>query len=234
MTKSTTASPSLGTGYKYLVAITAANITFQLVSDATAGKIALFWLWPGSVALLYFPFTYIISDVLTEVYGYAQARRVLWLTMAASVVAGLIYQVAIRLPPAPGFEANEAYVRVFGVIPRILVGGWIAVFAGDIANNYTLARMKVAFEGKHLWARTIGSTIVGQGVNTVLFYIIALYGIIPDNLLVPSIITGWILKTAVEVVMTPVTYVVIRKLKKAEGVDHYDRETNFNPFSLSS
>lgn len=234
MPTSTTASNSRGTGYKYLVAITAANITFQLVSDATAGKVALFWLWPGSVALLYFPFTYIISDVLTEVYGYAQARRVLWLTMASSIVAGLIYQVAIKLPPAPGFEANEAYVRVFGVIPRILVGGWIAVFAGDIANNYTLARMKVAFEGKHLWARTIGSTIVGQGVNTVLFYIIALYGIIPDNLLVPSIITGWILKTAVEVVMTPVTYVVIRKLKKAEGVDHYDRETNFNPFSLSS
>lgn len=233
MAEATTVSTSPGAGYKYLIAIVAANITFQLVSDATAGKVALFWLWPGSVALLYFPFTYIISDVLTEVYGYAQARRVLWLTMASSIVAGLIYQVAIKMPPAPGFEGNDAYVRVFGVIPRILVGGWIAVFAGDIANNYTLAKMKVAFEGKHLWARTIGSTIVGQGVNTVLFYIIALYGIIPNSLLVPSIITGWLLKTAVEAVMTPVTYAVIRKLKKAEGVDHYDRKTNFNPFSIS-
>ena len=181
MTKSTTEPTSRRAAYKYLVAFTAANITFQLVSDVTAGKVALFWLWPGSVALLYFPFTYIISDVLTEVYGYAEARRVLWLTMASSIVAGLIYQVATYMPPAPGFDANEAYVRVFGVIPRILVGGWIAVFAGDIANNYTLARMKVAFGGKHLWARTIGSTIVGQGINTVLFYIIALYGIIPTT-----------------------------------------------------
>ena len=234
MNESTVPSTSRrGEQYKYLGVITAAFITFQLVSDVTAGKLTLFWMWPGSVALIYFPFTYIISDVLTEVYGYAQARRVLWLTMAASIVAGLIYQLVVRLPAAPGFEVNEAYTTVFGVIPRILVGGWIAVFAGDIANNYTLAKMKVAFDGKHLWARTIGSTIVGQGVNTVLFYVIALYGIMPDGLLIPSIIFGWVFKTAIEAVMTPITYVVIRKLKKAEGVDHYDRDTKFNPFSIS-
>ena len=112
--------------------------------------------------------------------------------------------------------STGCYARVFGVIPRILVGGWIAVFAGDIANNYTLAKMKVAFGGKHLWARTIGSTIVGQGINTVLFYIIALYGIIPSNVLVASIITGWLLKTAVEVVLLPVTYRVIAYIKRHE------------------
>lgn len=218
--------------YKILGLLTVLNITFQLISDVTAGKIVQLWIFPVSVTVLYFPVVYIISDIMTEVYGYARARRVLWLTLLASVIAGLIYQLVVYLPPAAGFDANEAYVRVFGVIPRVLLGGWIAVIVGDILNNYVLAKMKVWMKGRHLWMRTIGSTIVGQFANTVLFYLIALYAILPNNILATSILSAWLLKVAVEIVLTPITYFVIGKVKEIEGEDYYDKDTDFNPLSV--
>jgi len=205
----------------------------QLVSDVTAGKLISFAGFSVSVTVLYFPFTYIFADVLTEVYGYAKARRALWMVLICSVLAGLIYQVAVYMPAPEGFDASDAYRRVLGIVPRVLVGGWIAVFAGEISNNYVMAKMKLVFKGRHLWARTIGSTIVGQFTNTVLFYVIALYGVIPNNLLVESVLMGWILKVAVEAVMTPVTYWVVGRLKVAEKEDYFDRDTNFNPFILT-
>ena len=185
-----------------------------------------------SASILYFPITYIFADIMTEVYGYAKSRNVVWQVLLASVIAGLIYQLVVWLPPAMGFDANDAYARVFGSIPRILLGGWIAVWVGGILNDYILAKMKVWTNGKYLWARTIGSTIVGEGANTVLFYLIALYAIIPNNLLVSSVLSGWFLKVVIEAVFTPVTYFVINKLKKAEGEDYYDRNTNFNPLII--
>ena len=230
--KKETKSPSTSKQYKYLGLITALYITFQLVSDITAGKIVQLGIFNVSATVLYFPFTYIIADVLTEVYGYAKARSVVWMVLLSSVIAGLIYSIVVFLPPAVGFDANDAYARVLGQIPRILVGGWIAVFVGGILNDYILAKMKIWTKGKHLWARTIGSTIVGEGANTVLFYVIALYAIIPTNLLIASILSGWFLKVAVEIIMTPVTYKVVAKLKKVEGEDYYDTNTNFNPLII--
>ncbi|QQS61517.1 MAG: queuosine precursor transporter [Candidatus Moraniibacteriota bacterium] len=220
--------------YKYLGLITALYITFQLVSDITAGKIVQLGIFTVSATVLYFPFTYIFADVLTEVYGYAKARSVVWMVLLASVLAGVIYSIVVLLPPAAGFDANSAYVRVLGQVPRILFGGWIAVWAGGILNDYVLAKMKIWTKGKYLWTRTIGSTVVGEGVNTILFYVIALYAVIPTNLLVASILSGWLLKVVVEVIMTPVTYKVVEKLKKAENEDYYDYETNFNPLKLES
>jgi queuosine precursor transporter len=219
--------------YKLLTLLTVLNVMFQLVSDVTAGKIIELFTFPVSITVLYFPFVYIISDVMTEVYGYAQARRVLWYTLIASVVAGIIYQLAVFLPPAEIFGLNEAYTTVFGIVPRVLIGGWIAVFVGDIVNNYILAKMKIRSNGKHLWARTITSTFGGQFVNTVLFYVIALSGILPTNILVISIVSAWLIKVAVEVILTPVTYWVVAKVKKIEGEDHYDRDTDFNPLSIN-
>ncbi len=218
--------------YKYLGLITALYITFQLVSDVTAGKIVQLGIFTVSATVLYFPFTYIFADVLTEVYGYAKARSVVWMVFFSSVIAGLIYSVVVFLPPAISFDANDAYVRVLGQIPRILVGGWIAVWVGGILNDYTLAKMKVWTKGKHLWTRTIGSTIIGEGANTVLFYTIALYAVIPTALLVTSILSGWFLKVIVEIIMTPVTYKVVAKLKKVEDEDYYDYNTNFNPLII--
>lgn len=220
--------------YKYLGLITLLYVTFQLISDVTAGKIIAMGPFTVSVTVLYFPITYIIADLLTEVYGYAQARKAVWYVFLASVIAGLIYWLVSVLPPAPMFEGNEAYKAVLGQVPRILIGGWIAVWVGGMLNDYILAKMKVWTKGKHLWMRTIGSTIFGEGANTVLFYLIALYGIIPNSLLLASILSGWLLKVVVEVVFTPVTYAVVKKLKKIENEDYYDKDTNFNPFKLKN
>jgi len=216
--------------YKYLGLITALYITFQLVSDVAAGKIVQLWVFPVSVSILFFPFTYIFSDILTEVYGYARSRRVVWTVLLTSVIAGLLYQIAVFAPSAPGFIDGQAYTRVFGSVPRILLGGWIAVWAGGIANDYLLAKLKVLTQGKYLWTRTISSTIVGEGINTILFFVIALSGVLPNELLVSSILSGWFIKVLVEVVFTPVTYLMVHRLKRAEQEDYFDTDTKFNPF----
>lgn len=216
--------------YKLLVLFTCLNIAFQLISDVTAGKLISILGFAVSITVLYFPFTYIISDILTEVYGYAKARSVLWITLLCSVLAGLLYQVVAYWPPVGFFENNDAYITVFSSVPRILIGGWLAVFAGDFSNNFCLAKLKVITKGKYLWLRTISSTIVGQLANTSTFYIIALSGLMPKNLLFQSIMAGWIIKTGVEVLFTPITYIIVGWLKKVENEDFYDKETNFNPF----
>ena len=220
--------------YKYLGFITCLYITFQLVSDVTAGKIIDVFSFPVSVTVLFFPITYIFSDILTEVYGYSNARNVLWTVMICSITAGLIYLLVVALPPSHIFDANEAYKRVLGQVPRILIGGWLAVFSGDITNNFVLAKMKLITKGRFLWTRTIGSTIFGQFVNTAVFYFIGLAGVIPLSILFTSIMSGWIIKVIVEIVFTPVTYYIVAKLKKAEDEDYYDNKTNFNPFIIKS
>ena len=219
--------------YRFYWPIVCLYVAMQLISDVTAGKIISLGGLPVSVTVLYFPITYIFADILTEVYGYSQARRAVWTVLLCSILAGLLYQVAVYMPPASDFDANEAYARVLGSVPRILLGGWIAVFAGEIFNDFVLAKMKVWTNGKHLWARTITSTVFGQLVNTALFYTIGLFGVLPTDLLVRSILTGWIIKTCVEVVMTPVTYTVVLNLKRIEQEDYFDRKTDFNPFKLS-
>ncbi len=218
--------------YKYLGLITTLYITFQLISDVTAGKIVQFGSFTLPASILYFPITYIFADILTEVYGYTKARSVVWQAFLASVVAGLLYQLVVWLPPAIGFDANDAYIRVLGSLPRILLGGWIAVWAGGIANDYMLAKMKVWSKGKHLWMRTIGSTIVGEGVNTIIFFTIALSGILSNSLLINSILSGWIFKVVIETILTPITYYVVAKLKKTENEDYYDTDTDFNPLVI--
>ncbi len=219
-----------GRAYTYLFALIQFYVVFQLISDATAGKIIDVFSLPVSVSVLYFPLTFVISDVLTEVYGYACAKRTLWIVMASSITAGVFYKLAVILPSPAIFDGAEAYTRVFGVVPRILLGGWIAVFAGETANNYVLARMKVLTGGKWLWTRTIGSTLVGQGVNTLLFYVIGLYGTLPNDALLTAILAGWAFKVAVEAACTPFVYIVVARLKRIEQEDHFDRHADFNPF----
>lgn len=218
--------------YKYLGIITAIYITFQLVSQITASKIAQIGMLSISAPILFFPITYILGDILTEVYGYAKARSVVWLVFMSSVIAAILYSIVVALPPAVGFDANEAYIKVLGQIPRIIIASLIATFAGSILNDYALAKMKIWTRGKHLWTRTIGSTLIGEGADTFLFFMIALYGVLPTQLLVSVMLSGWLIKVAIEVIMTPVTYYVVRKLKKAENEDHYDYNTNFNPLVI--
>ncbi len=220
----------MGNSYKYFNLILVFNITFLFVANVTAGKMIEIFGFPASASLLIFPFVYIISDIMTEVYGYAAARRMLWYTIIASVVSAVASQLAVYMPSAVGFENSNAYAIVLGQVPRIVAVGWFAVFCGDIVNNYVLAKMKIWTKGKHLWLRTITSTIAAQFVNTLLFYFAALSGVIPFDILVNAVIVGIVGKTLIEVVMTPVTYLVINWLKRSEKIDYYDNETDFNPF----
>ncbi len=215
---------------KYLGIITCLYITFELVSDVTAGKLIDVFSNPVAVTVIYFPVTYIFSDIITEVYGYAKARAVLWIVMLCTVLATVIYVIVAAIPPSKIFDANDAYARVLGQVPQIVIAAWLAVFSGDIVNNYILAKLKILTKGKMLWLRTISSTIAGQLVNTAVFYFIGLWGVLPLNVMFQSIIAGWIIKTLVEVLFTPVTYIIVNKLKRAEGIDFYDTKTNFNPF----
>ncbi|MFM1744485.1 MAG: hypothetical protein RLZZ630_422 [Bacteroidota bacterium] len=218
--------------YKYLGWLVAFDITFKLACDVTAGKIIMLGGFPVSVTVIYFPFTYIIADLLTEVYGYAKARSVVWTVVFCSMTAGIVYSIAVAMPPAPGFTSNDAYKTVLGQVPLNLIGSWIAIFVGGIVNDYIMAKMKVLTKGKYLWTRTISSTIAGEGIDTLLFYLIALYAVIPSGMFLTSVLSGWLLKVGVEVVMTPVTYWVVAWLKKAEQEDYYDTNTDFNPLII--
>ncbi len=185
---------------------------------------------------LFFPLGYIFGDVLTEVYGYARARKVIWAGFGAMVFATVMAWVIVHLPPSPDEPFNTqlqpAIEILFGNTWRIVVGSIVAFWVGDFVNSYVMAKLKVLTQGKKLWMRTIGSTVLGQGIDSILFYPIAFAGIWTFDTLLAVIVFNWAFKVTVEIVMTPVTYAVVNWLKKAEGEDFYDQATNFTPFSL--
>jgi uncharacterized integral membrane protein (TIGR00697 family) len=180
-------------------------------------------------AIVIFPLSYIIGDVLTEVYGYRQARRVIWLGFLCNLIAVLAIWIGKILPPAPVFEAQAAYERILGSTPRFLLASFVAYLAGEFANSFVLAKMKILTKGRWLWTRTIGSTLVGQGVDTLIVLTIAFAGVLPFPVLGIMILSHWLVKSAYEVIATPLTYVVVGYLKRKEGIDVYDYEVDFNP-----
>jgi len=184
--------------------------------------------------VLFFPISYVFGDILTEVYGYARSRRVIWAGFAALGFASFMAWVVVALPPAPFWQNQAAYEIAFGNAWRVALASMLAYFCGEFVNSYVLARMKVLTAGRHLWTRTIGSTIFGEAVDSALFYPLAFYGtgIIPDQALPKVMAAQFVAKVAVEVLFTPVTYAIVGWLKRAEGIDHYDRDTRFTPFSL--
>ena len=235
--------PSTARSFRYLDALTTAFVVILLVSNLVAQKICL--LGPVSIggwsvgpfavsgAVLLFPITYIFGDVFTEVYGYAASRRAIWLGFFGTALLYVIGAVVIALPSAPGWRNEQAFATVFGFIPRILAASLIAFWAGEFANSYTLARMKLLTDGRMLWTRTVGSTVVGQAVDTVLVITLTFGGVYPARVLVNVIVTGYALKVGYEVIATPLTYLVINWLKRAEHADAFDRHENFNPFSFA-
>jgi len=184
--------------------------------------------------VLFFPISYVFGDILTEVYGYARARRVIWAGFAGLAFASFMAWVVVALPPAPFWQNQAAYEIAFGTAWRVAGASMIAYFCGEFVNSFVLAKMKIATAGKWLWTRTIGSTIAGEAVDSVIFYPLAFYGsgIIPDDKLIPVMLFQFVAKVTVEVVFTPVTYKVVAALKRAEHEDYYDRHTDFSPFSL--
>ena len=226
-------STSRELGYKYLDLITALFVAVLLTSNIASSKILDLGPFTFDGGTILFPVSYIFGDILTEVYGYRRSRRVIWTGFAcAGLMAGVLALVG-ALPPAEGWEYQEAYEAILGTTPRIVFGSLIAYFAGEFSNSYTLAKMKILTQGRWLWTRTIGSTLVGEGVDTVAFVSIAFAGTVPWSLFWSIIISNYVFKVGLETVMTPVTYRITSFLKRAENEDVYDTDTDFNPFKLA-
>jgi len=228
--------------YRYYEFVMAAFVTVLICSNLIGpAKIAQVELpVVGAIVFgagaLFFPISYVFGDILTEVYGYSRARRVIWAGFAGLGFASFMAAVVVALPPAPFWKHQEAYELAFGSTWRIVGASMIAYFCGEFVNSYVLARMKILTAGKWLWTRTIGSTIAGEAVDSALFYPLAFYGsgIIPDDKLPLVMLAQFVAKVTVEIVFTPVTYRVVAWLKRVENEDYYDRQTNFNPFTLKA
>ena len=228
--------------FRYYDLVMAAFVTVlicsNLIGPAKAAQIELPFL--GAVTfgagVLFFPISYIFGDVLTEVYGYARARKVIWTGFAALFFAAVMAAVVVALPPAPDWPNQKVYEIAYGNTWRIVAASMIAYFCGEFVNSYVLAKMKVWDEGRRMWARFIGSTIAGEAVDSMLFYPLAFWnsGIMPNELVATLMLSQFVTKTLVEVAFLPVTYRIVDFLKRAEHEDHYDRDTDFNPFHLRS
>jgi uncharacterized integral membrane protein (TIGR00697 family) len=230
--------------YKYLDALTTAFVVILLVSNLVAQKVFRVGPFPlvgplhipafsTSGSMLLFPITYIFGDVFTEIYGYAASRRAIWLGFFGTALLYAVSAAVIALPPDPEFKHQDAFITVFGILPRILIASLVAFWAGEFANSYTMARLKLLTRGRWLWTRTIGSTAVGQFVDTTLVIFITFAGTFSAHKMVEIILTGYVLKVGYEVLATPATYLVINWLKRAEDVDTFDDHTDFNPFKFS-
>lgn len=232
------ASQTAGQRLRYYDFVMAAFVAILLLSNIVGASkpavvdLPLFGPWVFGAGVLFFPVSYIIGDVLTEVYGYARARRVIWAGFAALAFYAFMAAVVIVLPPAPGWPGQAAYESVFGNGWRIVLASMAAFWAGEFANSFVLAKMKLLTRGRYLWMRTIGSTVVGQGLDSLIFYPLAFYGLAgwPVEQLAQVVVSQFVLKTAWEAVLTPVTYWVVGTLKRREGLDIYDEGTNFTPF----
>jgi queuosine precursor transporter len=219
--------------YKYYDLVMALFVTILLCSNVIgAAKVCTVWGFTFGAGVLFFPISYIFNDVLTEVYGYARARKVVWAGFGAIIFASFMSWVIVALPPAAGWNDQRAYETVFGQTPRIVFASLTAFFVGEFANSYVLAKMKIMTSGRHLWSRTIGSTIVGEGVDSLVFYPLAFIGVWERKLVITVMISNYIVKVLWEAVVTPVTYQVVAFLKRSEHEDYYDFDTDFTPFSI--
>jgi queuosine precursor transporter len=218
--------------YKYLDLITALFVAVLLISNIASTKILTLWKFTFDGGTLLFPLSYIFGDIITEVYGYKRSRRIIWTGFFCAILMSVVLMAVQFLPAAEGWNNQLAYVQILGFLPRIVIASLIAYFAGEFSNSYILAKMKIWTKGKYLWMRTIGSTLVGEALDTVLFCTIAFFGVLSTPLLIAVIISNYIFKCSVEIIFTPLTYKIVKFLKREEGEDYYDRKTNFNPFAF--
>lgn len=226
-------TPSERRQYKYLDLLINIFVVVLIVSNLVAQKFTAIGPFKVSAAQLLFPITYIFGDVFTEVYGYSASRRAIWTGFMGSAVMTGMGLFAVWLPAAPEFKNQAAFEALFGVVPRIVAGSLIAYWAGEFANSLTVAKMKLLTNGRYLWTRTVGSTIIGQAVDTTIVVCFIFYDQ-PIGLIWQIIYSGYVFKVVYEVLMTPFTYLIVNALKRAEGIDFFDRSTNFNPFRLRS
>ncbi len=217
---------------KYIDLISAVFVTTLLISNIIASKIGDFGGFFMPVGVIIFPVSYFLADILTEVYGYAVMRRVIWTGFLCNLIAVGVYWIARSLPSAPFYEGQVAFDLIFGSTPRILLASFTAYLFGSFVNAFIMAKLKVRTNGKLLWMRTIGSTIVGEGLDSIIFILIAFGGVFSQEQVIALFLTQWGFKCAFEILATPLTYVIVTKLKRVEKIDHFDHDTNFHPFSF--
>ena len=218
--------------FRYFDYVMAAFVAILLLSNLIgAAKLATVWGYTFGAGILFFPLSYVIGDVLTEVYGYANARRCVWMGFGALIFMAFMSYVVVAMPAAEGWDGQAAYESVFGSTWRIVAASVLAFWAGEFVNSFVLSRMKIITKGKHLWARTIGSTVFGQGVDSLIFYPVAFLGIWTHEQVLTVMVTNWLLKVLWEAALTPVTYAVVGWFKQREGVDVYDTGIDFSPFA---
>ncbi len=215
------------------VVVAGVFITCLIIANIIAVKLISIGGLILPAAIIIFPVSYIFGDILTEVYGYRWARRVIWLGFFCNLLAVLAIWLGGLLPSAPVWGSQQAYETILGYAPRLLIASFIAYLVGEFANSFILAKMKIRTKGRWLWTRTIGSTIVGQGLDSTVFIIVAFAGTQPWGILGTMILTHWLVKTGYEALATPFTYAVVNYLKKKEGIDTYDYDTSFNPFLVT-
>ena len=217
----------------WFVALAGLFVACLIASNIIAVKLVSVFGFVLPAAIIIFPLSYIVGDVLTEVYGYAQARRVIWLGFLCNLVAVAAIWGAGALPAADFWDGQDAYQQILGQTPRILLASFLAYLVGEFTNSFVLAKMKIATRGRWLWSRTIGSTLVGQALDSAIFMTVAFAGVIPGPALATAILTQWLAKSLYEAAATPVTYGVVGFLKRKDAVDAYDTDTRFNPLALS-
>ena len=217
----------------WFLIVVAAFVTCLITANIIAVKLVDLFGLILPAAIFIFPLSYITGDVLTEVYGYRQARKVIWLGFLCNVIVVIAIWIAQVLPSASFWDGQKAYERILGYTPRILFASFLAYLVGEFANSFVLAKMKIATQGRWLWLRTIGSTLVGQGLDSVVFIALAFAGTIPFHVLTQAMVTQWLAKSAYEAAVTPFTYLVVNFLKRREGLDTYDHGTRFNPLLIS-
>lgn len=218
--------------FRYFDYVMAGFVAILLLSNLIgAAKLATVWGFTFGAGILFFPLSYVIGDVLTEVYGYANARRCVWMGFGALIFMAFMSYVVVAMPAAQGWDGQAAYESVFGSTWRIVLASIIAFWSGEFINSFVLSKMKILTQGKHLWSRTIGSTFFGQAVDSALFYPIAFLGVWETSDVITVAVTNWALKVTWEAVLTPATYVVVGWLKAREGVDVYDTGIEFSPFA---
>lgn len=227
--------------YRWYPTISAVFVTTLIISNIIAVKIVRIAGLYLPAAVVLFPIAYIFGDILTEVYGYARARLVIWTGFGCNLLAVIAIWLGGILPAAPFWSAGsfttpdtaqQAYQAILGFTPRLLVASFIAYLIGEFLNSYVLAKLKIKTQGRYLWTRTIGSTLVGQGADSAVFITIAFFGIFQGPDLLRAILSQWLFKVSYEILATPLTYLIVNKLKQAENEDYYDRDTDFNPVSL--
>lgn len=221
--------------FRYYDYVMAAFVTILLLSNVLGAAKQTYITILGDIyiygaGILFFPIGYVIGDILTEVYGYARARRVIWVGFMALIFMAFMSWVVVALPPADSWKGQAAYEEVFGQVPRIVFASIAAFWAGEFVNSYVMARMKIWTKGQYLWTRTIGSTFVGQGVDSMIFYPLAFWGVWETQTIFIVMVTNWLLKLGWEILLTPITYKAISFLKSRENIDFYDYDTDFTPF----